>query len=687
MSRLDMVFAEQTGRAVEAVDLLVGSAVETVQWRLLQNLNMNGVDDLLRRRISTVRQLRALTILDADGQVMTGSDPGSEFAPPAIAMPLLDRYRVDLKAGLLISPPFQASDKRWYILLSRPIRRDGELLGLAAGAIALNYFEDFYRSVELSEKGAINLHLRDGTLLARFPHDDAIIGSSYGSLPPFTQVLSKENAGTLVMDSPLDGNTRVLAIRALKAFPLAIMVSVDQGRVLLNWRHSAFALIGITIAMTVLVGFLLLTLARRSRQIEHLFEAADNARATAEQASNRMMEQIAERERAEGALRQAHRIEAIGQLTGGVAHDFNNLLTVVLGNVDILQRRTLPADRAMVARLDAIRSAAERGATLTSHLLSFARRQPLMPKPVDLNATIRGMQNLLESAIGLRARLELDLAAGLWPAMVDQSQVELLILNLVINARDAMANPGTVTLSTVNKVRQQAGNADAPPPGDYVGICVRDTGVGIPPDVLVRVFEPFFTTKPPGSGSGLGLSQVFGTARQSGGEVKIDSEVGRGTAVTVDLPRARVVPANQPAADNTARLRGSTGTILLVDDDDAVRSVAATMLAEIGYTVREADSGENALALLDHDREVDVLMTDLVMPEMNGSQLAALARERLPDLTVLFVSGYADPLDDAWTLKHPLIRKPFGAADLHQAVEAALAERRETVGSAGERCA
>jgi signal transduction histidine kinase len=685
MSRLDMVFAEQTGRAMEAVDLLVGGALETVQLHMLQGRPLTNIDDLLRHRISGVRQLRALTVLDAKGNVLTATDEGTDYAPPDIIRPLLDHYRADPKASLLISPPFRGPDKRWYAILSRPMRGQGaEVQGLAAGAIALNYFEEFYRAVELSENGAINLHLRDGTLLARYPHDDVVIGASYGDLPPFKDILANSMAGTLVMDSPIDGNTRVVAIRALKAFPLAVMVSVEQGPILVNWRHGADALIAVVLALTAVVVVLLLTLARRSRQIEHLLDASHHARTAAEEASSRMMLQIAERERAEGALRQAQRMEAIGQLTGGVAHDFNNLLTVVLGNIDILQRRASPDDTAVTTRLEAVRSAAERGATLTSHLLSFARRQPLMPKPVDLNGTVNGMQNLLDSAVGLRARIELELAPDLWPAMVDQSQIELLILNLVINARDAMTVPGAITVVTANTFRSQSPAPDAPPAGDYVRIVVRDSGVGMSPEVLSRVFEPFFTTKAPGAGSGLGLSQVFGTARQSGGAVKIDSEVGRGTRVTVDLPRALLSPADGGGAQRPVRLRGSTATILLVDDDEAVRIVAATMLRDIGYTVREADSGAGAMAALEADDSVDVLMTDLVMPEMNGSQLATVARERLSNLPVIFVSGYADPLDDAWTLRHPLVRKPFSAVDLHRVIEAALVERREAIAGPGD---
>jgi CheY-like chemotaxis protein len=213
---------------------------------------------------------------------------------------------------------------------------------------------------------------------------------------------------------------------------------------------------------------------------------------------------------------------------------------------------------------------------------------------------------------------------------------------------------------------------------------VRDTGVGMPPEVLNRVFEPFFTTKAPGVGSGLGLSQVFGTARQSGGAVKIESEVGRGTTVTVDLPRAQLSPTDARAVQHAVRLRGSTATVLLVDDDEAVRIVTAAMLRDIGYAVREADSGAGALAQLHGGDSVDVLMTDLIMPKMNGSELATAARERLPRLPVIFVSGYADPLDEGWTLQHPLVRKPFDAAELHRVVEAALVERREPVGTSGD---
>jgi len=422
---------------------------------------------------------------------------------------------------------------------------------------------------------------------------------------------------------------------------------------------------------------LLLSLSRRSLQVERLLDQTHTAHGMAEQARDRLLQQISERERAEGALRQAQRIEAIGQLTGGVAHDFNNLLTVVLGNVDILQRRGASSGMSGVSlqRLTAIRAAAEKGATLTGHLLAFARRQPLMPKAIDLNATIEGMRDLLDSALGMRVQANFLLAADLWPTMVDQSQIELLILNLVINARDAMPNGGIITIETANHRIVETTGTDGPLAGDYVCISIKDTGIGIPPEIMGRVFEPFFTTKPPGAGSGLGLSQVFGTARQSGGGVRIESQVGRGTAVIVDLPRALAEPTRIPTRRRDSRTKSTGATVLLVDDDDQVRAVTTAMLQDIGYNVHDVDSGEAALGVLTNDVGIDILLTDLVMPGMNGSQLATVAKGRKADLSIVFISGYADQIGGTLGLGDRLIRKPFSANDLHRTIEAAIAER------------
>ncbi|HYZ42022.1 MAG TPA: ATP-binding protein, partial [Stellaceae bacterium] len=479
------------------------------------------------------------------------------------------------------------------------------------------------------------------------------------------------------MDSPIDGARRVLAIRALKAFPLAVNISVAEGQVLASWRRQTWIFSAVAVAACVAIVGLLLLLAQRSRQVEALVREYQAAKEAAEHSHHRLLEQMSERERAEAALRQAQRAEAVGQLTGGVAHDFNNLLTVLIGNIELIQNAAA-LDAHLTERLRAMRAAAERGAVLTGHLLAFARRQPLLPRPVDLNAVVTGMKDLLESALGHRVQMDARLAPALWPAMVDPTQIELVILNLAINARDALPNGGVVTIETSNCHREAPSRPEEPSEGDYVVIKVIDVGTGMTPEVQAKAFEPFFTTKPPGSGSGLGLSQVFGTARQSGGDVQIESASGKGTTVSVFLPRAAAGverPPSRPAEPSGPET--SHAVVLAVDDDEAVRTTTADILQGLGYSELQAASGEAALDLLHQDGMIDVLLTDVVMTGMSGPELARRARRWQPRLPIVFISGYADPAgiaDDV--LLYPLVRKPFRPADLRRQIEAVLAELR-----------
>jgi signal transduction histidine kinase len=678
MSRLDMVFAEQTGRAVETVDFILRNAIETLQTlRANPPVDARGFDRLLRRRVEGVRQVTEVAITDASGHIIYSSrqEPPGELPPAARA--LIEAQASHPEAGLQISAPFPGSDGQWTALMIRPISgHDGGFDGAAVGYLNLRYFEDFYRAVELAENGAILLHLRDGTVIARYPHNDAVVGQSYADLPPFKDILSRDVAGTVIMDSPIDGARRVLAIRALKAFPLAVNVSVAEGMVLASWRRQTWIFSLVAVGACAAIVSLLLLLAQRSREVEGLVREYRTANEAAEQANKRLLEQMGERERAEAALRQAQRVEAVGQLTGGVAHDFNNLLTVLIGNIELIQNAAT-LDPSLAERLRAMRAAAERGAVLTSHLLAFARRQPLLPRAVDLNAVVTGMQDLLESAVGHTVKMELRLGSDLWPAMVDPTQIELVILNLVINARDATPSGGIVTIETGNRGEAPA-RPEEPPEGDYVVVRVIDTGTGMTPEVQSQAFEPFFTTKPPGTGSGLGLSQVFGTARQSGGDVLIESSPGKGTSVSVFLPRAlaRIErPVVQPS--EVAEQRTSHAVVLAVDDDAAVRHTTADILTGLGYSVLQAASGEAALELLHQDGMIDLLLTDVVMTGMSGPELARRARRSQPRLPIVFISGYADPAGIAEDGQlHRLVRKPFRPADLRRQIESALAELR-----------
>ena len=389
-----------------------------------------------------------------------------------------------------------------------------------------------------------------------------------------------------------------------------------------------------------------------------------------------LIKQIGERERAEAALNQMQRLEAVGQLTSGVAHDFNNLLTVVLGNTDFIERGLIRAkvDERILQRLGHVRTAAERGAALTAQLLAFSRRQRLEPKAIDLNDTVAGMRPMLQGTLGGSVRLETILRRDLWPAMVDPTQIEMIILNLAINARDAMEVGGGLTVETANVTLGPPSRPEEPAPGEYVVLSVSDTGSGMSDEVLAKAFEPFFTTKGPGKGSGLGLAQVFGFAKQSGGGVGIQTRLGEGTSVRVYLPRAAATGAvaGAPAQPREQGRASDGGTILLVDDDTAVRDITAAMLSEMGYRVLDAGSGGMALDML-RQEPVDLLVVDYAMPGMNGAETAAAARQLKPALPVLFITGYADLAALKDIGEDQIVQKPFRDDDLQRKVGDAMA--------------
>ncbi len=357
----------------------------------------------------------------------------------------------------------------------------------------------------------------------------------------------------------------------------------------------------------------------------------------------RVDERTAELFAAEEALRQAQKMEAVGQLTGGIAHDFNNMLAVVLGSLDLLGRRLAPDDARARRYVDAALDGARRAATLTQRLLAFSRQQPLQPETIDVNRLVAGMSDLLRGSLGGGVQLETVLAGGLWPIHADPNQLENILLNLGINARDAMNGEGRLTIETHNchlddrYVAAEIGVAA----GQYVLIAVTDAGAGMPPEVVAKAFDPFFTTKGVGKGTGLGLSQVYGFVKQSGGHVKIYSEVGVGTTVKLYLPRLIGAAADAAAADEPGTPVGGDGheLILVVEDEPGVRAISVEALRDLGYRVIEADCAAAALRLLDaHD--VDLLFTDIVMPEMNGAKLVEAARAVRPGLKVLFTTGY-----------------------------------------------
>jgi PAS domain S-box-containing protein len=383
--------------------------------------------------------------------------------------------------------------------------------------------------------------------------------------------------------------------------------------------------------------------------------------------------QIDERERVEATLRQMQRLEVVGQLTAGVAHDFNNLLTVILTSTSLALR---DMDRGLLERsakrLQNVKEAGERGAKLTAQLLSFSRRQRLQPSAINLNATLDGMQDLLVRALGGSIWIDLSLAGDLWTALADPTQTEMIILNLAINARDAMAMGGSLWISTHNEVvSAPASRPEDPEPGEYVVFAIRDSGSGMSPETLKKAFEPFFTTKEIGKGSGLGLAQVFGFAKQSGGGVRIDTLLNAGTTVRVYLPKVEVAavaaPEELPAAPTDGARKAHK--VMLVDDDASVREVTAAMLESFGFKVVQAGSGVEAMTQL--DEHIEVLVTDYAMPGMTGGELAGLVGEIFPQLPVVFITGYAD-IDVLGLEQARVVQKPFREQDLSARIWSAL---------------
>lgn len=437
-----------------------------------------------------------------------------------------------------------------------------------------------------------------------------------------------------------------------------------------------------------------------ARETERLVQArvledqvAERTRELSE-TNNRLQVEIAGREKTEAALHQAQKLQAVGQLAGGIAHDFNNLLATVLGNLELMERRVAQASEAWPSAeserlqrlIERAVGAVQRGSQLTSRLLAFSRRQRLAARPTDINALLQELITLATSTLGRRVQVVPELSEDLWPALVDPSQVEAAILNLCLNARDAMPEGGRLTIQTSN-VTVSGGEPNEKAdlaPGNYVQICIADTGVGMSPEVRARAFDPFFTTKGPGAGSGLGLSQVYGMARQSGGNVFIDSEPNAGTRVILNLPRATADIAAeeaQPAAPSSAEPAADAKheLILVVDDDHAVRQVTVEMARDLHYDVAQAAGGDQALALLDKlSPPPRLILLDYAMPGMNGLQLARAMRQRGVTAPIALVTGYAElsETDIHGGELAGLLRKPFTIREL----QALLQQLRASAG-------
>jgi signal transduction histidine kinase len=444
-------------------------------------------------------------------------------------------------------------------------------------------------------------------------------------------------------------------------------------------REGPFLLGAVVAGAGTLISLLIATLMFQQARLAARTEREVLARtAELQEANARLRSEAEAREAAEAQVRQMQKMEAVGQLTGGIAHDFNNMLAVIVGNLEMAERRVDEPERLLRALANA-RQGADKAAELTRRLLAFGRRQPLTPRVVDANRLVTGMSELLRRALGETVKLENRLGEGLWHIHADPAQLENAIVNLAINARDAMPEGGTLTIETANCHLDAAyarEHGDGFAPGDYAMIAVCDTGSGMTEDVAARALEPFFTTKGVGRGTGLGLSQVYGFVKQSGGHLKIVSEPGRGTTIKIYLPRYQGVEnvseeTDAPREPALPRAR-ETETILIAEDEPRVREMSADTLRELGYRVVCAGHGLEALAVLSSEPEVALLFTDVVMPEMDGRRLAEEALMRRPDLKILFTTGYAPETIMPRGADVPLLQKPYSAHQLARKVREVL---------------
>lgn len=478
----------------------------------------------------------------------------------------------------------------------------------------------------------------------------------------------RDGRGKVVMDElrALIGAAEAREHRAV----IESMAAVDR-----NGARLQFVII---LAGVLLLGVGALLLVTVRNAMSELRRSRDEALS----AHERVLQEMGAREQAEAKVRQMQKMEAIGQLTGGVAHDFNNMLAVIISALQLAQRRLARGETDISRFTDAAMDGARRAATLTSRLLAFARRTPLQPQVVETNRIISGMSDLLRRTLGENIQLEVVLGGGVWRSFTDQSELENAILNICVNARDAMPEGGKLTIETSNAFLDDAyaaANAEVTA-GQHIMIAITDTGQGMPPEVKARVFEPFYTTKEVGKGTGLGLAHVHGFLKQSGGHVAIYSEVGVGTTVKLYLPRTQLEEsedaAQQPASKEVP-LGDAATIVLVVEDEERVRNLSVASLRELGYTVVHASSGEEALEKLANKPAVTLLFTDIVMPGMSGRKLADEAKARYPDLRVLYTTGYTQNAivhNGVLDADARLLLKPYSIDDLARKVRAVLDE-------------
>ncbi|MGA7581884.1 MAG: ATP-binding protein [Pseudolabrys sp.] len=600
-----------------AVDAIVGD---------LTDEQIKASDQALHQQLGklekSVKAIDAILVADRNGHTIVSS----AVFPIPTGLDVADRdyfqAQVERDAGTYVSAASRSRVRQedFFGVSRRRSVRDGQFNGIIMISITPKVFAEFYRQLAGDTAASFTLSKSDGAILARYPMPAGDVTHFRPDSGFMLSVVDHPEGGFVTTSYSVDDLQRRFAYLKLGYADLYLSDGLPIDSILYGWMRTMASHLVFGIPATLVLFTLVLLAMRRTRALYAETERRDMA---------------------EQALRQSQKMEAVGQLTGGVAHDFNNLLTIIIGNLGIAKRGVVEA-RAERALNNAL-VGAERAAQLTQRLLAFSRRQPLNPRVLDINKLIVAISDLLTRTLGENIELETISGAGLWNVEVDASEMESTLLNLALNARDAMPTGGKLTIETSNAYlddeycREHEGIL----PGQYILVAITDSGAGMSAETIDRAFEPFFTTKEAGKGTGLGLSQVYGFMKQSGGHVKIYSEPGEGTTIKLYLPRREGNELVISGDDDLNSERGGGETILIVEDDDGVRQYASEILRDLNYQVIEAKDSATALRLLDADKKFDLLLTDVVLPGKNGRELANEVERRRPGTKIIFMTGYS----------------------------------------------
>jgi two-component system NtrC family sensor kinase len=606
----------------------------------------------LRRIAEGSAQIKSLWIFDRSGRALVNS-----LSYPADATNFADRdyfaAHVEKDIGTYVGkvlrprPPYGGAPFFGVSRRRLSDERDGDFAGVIQASVLPEYFEGFYEKLAREPGEYASLVREDGNLLARYPSlgRDAKLAEQG---PLYQSMLSNPAAGKVTLISAIDGTGRTVSYRKLAEYPVFVLSGLSTSAIRDQWLSQMRSQLVFGLPATAALIFIIAVALRRTR---------------------RLYAEAAGRQAAEDALRQAQRLESLGQLTGGVAHDFNNLLMVIGGSVERLKSRI--GDAQTGRSLSMIEAAVQKGASLTKQLLSFSRRQSLSPRVWDAVGCVKDFREVLQQSLRGDIQITFDLADGPLPVRVDRNELEISLLNLVLNARDAMPDGGMIRIGIAAANLKHEDSDTQSLDGEFVSITVSDTGEGIPDEIREHVFEPYFTTKKLDKGTGLGLSQVYGFARQSEGTVTFKTKPGIGTVFTLFLPRSRE-PLHQDVSPPGLSNLTSPQRVLLVEDNPDVAVVAEDYLEQCGCMVVRADSAEKAIELLNTDKEIQLVFSDIVMPGMNGLELARLVRDHHPGMALILASGYSDKATDAMSEGFTLLSKPYSLA----ALQTALAQTR-----------